>query len=369
MIGGTVGTAVWIGTGTKRSPNPNRPPSGSNSWILPSPDRTTARMRPRVDLFSSTMGRSIKSATRTGFVDALADDELASGDGGLVWAWTCAASGIRIDVSTAGRHNVLTGACRILGAGSSGIGILMGAWAAVYRGWPGGDPAEGRQDAQARPQGPAQAAGYLRGAAGPAMIRNGYFENTQSALRGAHLHFDVPAIAHFAHAEIQQQLAPNGPKCAHVRIGHAVENMHGPAGQRSGCDLMPGDAAGLALAQRARSDDEIVLAGANWCDQRGVAHGVVRAVAVHEDDDRRIVGRLGGPPAGAAVALAGVDHLRAGLLGPHCRRIAAAAVGDNDAARERARHAGNDVCDRGLFVQRRYGDNHRPRTRRRTKRA
>src|SRR5260370_40374815 len=174
MIGGTVGTAVWIGTGTKRSPNPNRPPSGSNSWILPSPDRTTARMRPRVDLFSSTMGRSSKSATRTGFVAASADDEPATGDA-LVWARTGAASATRISVRRAGRHNVLTGACRVRGAGSSGIGILMGAWAAVYRGWPGGDPAECRQDAQARPQRSAHAAGHFRRAAGPTMIRDRYF--------------------------------------------------------------------------------------------------------------------------------------------------------------------------------------------------
>ena len=44
-------------------------------------------------------------------------------------------------------------------------------------------------------------------------------------------------------------MARNG---AHVGVAHAVEEPHAAAGQPAGDDLVPGDAAGLALAaQRA----------------------------------------------------------------------------------------------------------------------
>ncbi len=48
---------------------------------------------------------------------------------------------------------------------------------------------------------------------------------------------------------------------------------------------MPGHAAGLALAARARGDDEVATAGSDRRDQCGNRGRIVGAVAIHEDDN------------------------------------------------------------------------------------
>src|SRR6266496_2095955 len=76
-------------------------------------------------------------------------------------------------------------------------------------------------------------------------------------------------------------------------------------------ELMPGDASGLAIATRARSDHEIIAAGPDRLDQAGDACRVVGAVTVHEHHDVGALGHHRRHEARPAIAAASFDHLRA----------------------------------------------------------
>ncbi len=75
---------------------------------------------------------------------------------------------------------------------------------------------------------------------------------------------------------------------------------------------MRSHAARFALAARPRGNDEIEISGAERRDQRSDGGGIVGAVAVHEDDDIGVVGRLRAGEAGSAVAAADLDDFGAG---------------------------------------------------------
>src|SRR5262249_56741482 len=108
---------------------------------------------------------------------------------------------------------------------------------------------------------------------------------------GAHLHLDIPAVALLAHAEREQRIAPDRTERAHVGVAHAIEQPHAPAGQVTRRELVPGDAAGLAPAACARSDDKVANAGTDRLDQGGDRLRIVGTVAVHEYDDAGAFGR------------------------------------------------------------------------------
>ena len=90
-------------------------------------------------------------------------------------------------------------------------------------------------------------------------------------------------------------------------------------------------AASFALTARARTDDEVVAAGAERGDHVGDRRRIVGAVAVHEDDDVGVIGCLCAGEAGAAVTAAGFDRLRAGAARLRDGVVSAAAVGDDHA--------------------------------------
>ncbi len=79
---------------------------------------------------------------------------------------------------------------------------------------------------------------------------------------------------------------------------------------------------------------------------------IVGAVAVHEDNDVIIIGRLGAGQAREPVAAADGDHLGAGLARAFLRAVGAAAVDHDHAVDHRARQFGDDRPDRFRFVER-----------------
>ena len=75
-------------------------------------------------------------------------------------------------------------------------------------------------------------------AAEAAAIGDRQFDDAKARARHPHLHFQIPAIGHFAHAERQQGVAADGAERAHVGIAYAVEEFRQPAGQKPGEKLM-----------------------------------------------------------------------------------------------------------------------------------
>ena len=114
---------------------------------------------------------------------------------------------------------------------------------------------------------------------------------------------------------------------------------------------MGSHAARLPLALRARGDDEVVLSGADRLDQRRNGGRIVGAVAIHEDNDVVVLGRLGAGHAGKSVAAADTDHLGAGLARAFLRAVGAAAVDYDHAVDHRTRQFGDDRPDRFCFVE------------------
>ena len=118
-----------------------------------------------------------------------------------------------------------------------------------------------------------QVAGDLRCPADAATARDRNFQDAQPSARRPHLHFDIPAVGHFAHAEPHQPITADGTKRAHVGVARAIEAAHREPGQPPGRDLVPRDAPRLAFAAHARADDEVVRAGADRIDQAAMREG------------------------------------------------------------------------------------------------
>src|SRR5262249_52331325 len=114
---------------------------------------------------------------------------------------------------------------------------------------------------------------------------------------------------------------------------------------------MPGDASRLALAAGARSDHEVVAAGADRPGPPGDPFRIVGAAAVHEHDDVGALGRHRRRKAGSAITAPGIDYVRAGGAGPLRGGVAAAAVRHDDTGDDRAREAAHHVRDRLLLIE------------------
>src|SRR5690242_15825191 len=76
-------------------------------------------------------------------------------------------------------------------------------------------------DAKRRSYRPHHGSRYLGSTPPTASMCNRHLEDTQTGPRGSHLHFEVPAVSHLAHAEPIEGLATDGAKSAHVGIGDA----------------------------------------------------------------------------------------------------------------------------------------------------
>ena len=200
-------------------------------------------------------------------------------------------------------------------------------------------------------------------AAAPA-IGDRQFDDAKPGARHPHLHFQIPAVSHLAHAERQQGVAADGAERAHVGVAHAVEQFRQPAGKEPGEKLMRRHAAGFALAAGARGDDEIGSPGAQRRHQGRDGGRIVGAVAIHENDDVGVGGRLRAGETGAAVAAADRDHFGAGVARAFWRAVTAAAVGDDHPADDVARQFGDHGGDGFRFIEGRNDDGHARRLRR-----
>jgi methyl-accepting chemotaxis protein len=221
-----------------------------------------------------------------------------------------------------------------------------------------GNARERGHDFPARGQRAAQRTGNFGLAAEAAAIGHRHFQHAQPGAGDAHLHFQIPAVGQFAHAELEQCFAPDGAKRAHVGEAHAIEQAGQPARDQPGRNLVRRHAAGFALTGGARGDDEIVPAGADRSDHRGDCGRIVGAVAVHEDNNVGVRGGLRARQAGKAVAASDRDHLGAGAAGRIRRAVGAAAIGYDDAIDDTARQFGNDGRDGFRFIERRNDNDH-----------
>jgi hypothetical protein len=185
-----------------------------------------------------------------------------------------------------------------------------------------------------------------------AAIADRHFQDAQARTRRSHLHFQIPTVGELAHAELQQRVAADGSKRAHVGIAHAVKQPGQNAGDAAGGKLVPGHAAWLAHAAGARGDDEVVRAGADRRDQCRDGGRIVGAVAVHEHNDVASLRRLRAFEAGQAIAAADRDYLGARATCFLRSAVAAAAVGYDDAADDVTRDLGDHGLDRFRFVER-----------------
>ena len=94
---------------------------------------------------------------------------------------------------------------------------------------------------------PRKIAGDFGFAAAAAAIRDRKFKDPEAGAGDAHLHFKIPAIGEFAHAQRKQSVAAHRAIGAHVSVTHAVKQTDQRAGGEPGEDLVAGHAARLAL--------------------------------------------------------------------------------------------------------------------------
>ena len=147
---------------------------------------------------------------------------------------------------------------------------------------------------------------------------------------------------------------------AHISVYlHAVEQLHAVSGQHARSDLVPGHAPRLPFAAHARSDHEIRNAGTNGIHEGPYGLHIVGPIAIHENDDVGIRGRLRRQQAGAAIASPDVKDLRARSLRTRAGVVAASTVRDDDTADDVARNGTHDGADRSRLIERRNDEDHR----------
>ena len=149
-----------------------------------------------------------------------------------------------------------------------------------------------------------EVARYLRHPAGPPAMRHRQLDDAQPGPRRAHLHFQVPAVGHLAHAEAEQHVAADRAHRSHVGIAHAIKHTKRGADRVSGEQLMGVHAAPLAHSASPRADREIRATLGDRRDEKRDRFRAVAAVAVEKHEDLAIGRRLGAGPAGAPVAAA-----------------------------------------------------------------
>src|SRR5690242_16596774 len=193
-------------------------------------------------------------------------------------------------------------------------------------------------DTQRCVQGPRNRTRHLGTTTEAAAMCNRQLEKAQPSPGRAHLHLEVPAVSHLAHAELLESLATDGTKCAHVGKTDPVEQAHEPARAVPGRDLQRVHAAGLAFAARPRAEHEVVGAGKNRRQQRRHELGPVAAVAVDEYDDGAVTRGTRARCTGAAIATLPFDEdLSARSTRTLDGAILAAAVDHDDLIHHRAR--------------------------------
>ena len=77
------------------------------------------------------------------------------------------------------------------------------------------------------------------------------FDNAVARRRGAHLHFQIPAIGFLLHAERAQAIGAQGAERRHVGEAHAISDAQQQPGDPAGDDLLRRHAARLAMAAQA----------------------------------------------------------------------------------------------------------------------
>src|SRR5215469_6053184 len=179
-----------------------------------------------------------------------------------------------------------------------------------------------------------------------------HLEDAQPRPSGAHLHLEIPAVSHLAHAERIERLVTDGAKGAHVGVGNAVEQTSQRAGTVACHDLQRVHAAGLTLAACTRADHEVVCAAEDRAEQQRRELRPVAAIAVEEYDDVAVTRRPGPRCAGPAIAALPLNEdARARVAGALCGAILAAAVYGDDLIDYIARDGADYLCDRLFRVE------------------
>src|SRR6516162_7879613 len=114
-----------------------------------------------------------------------------------------------------------------------------------------GDPGKCGKDPDTGIEGAAEGAGDLRIARAAAAVRYRKLEGPQSSSGRPHLHLEVPAIGHLAHAESHQRIGADRPESAHVGVSGPIEEADGGANDVAGERLVGSHASLFALAASA----------------------------------------------------------------------------------------------------------------------
>src|ERR1700751_4261279 len=83
-------------------------------------------------------------------------------------------------------------------------------------------------------EGAAEGAGDLRMAGEAATMRHRKLEDPESGTRRPHLHLEVPAIGHLAHAEARQRIGADCAEGAHVCVSGPIDEADGGADDEAG---------------------------------------------------------------------------------------------------------------------------------------
>ena len=78
--------------------------------------------------------------------------------------------------------------------------------------------------------------------------RHRNFEDLEAGTRRPHLHLEVPAIGHLAHAEAFEHIGADRPEGAHVAVAHPVDEADHGSDDAAGEHLMDSHAPLLTRA-------------------------------------------------------------------------------------------------------------------------
>src|SRR6516162_1490367 len=112
-------------------------------------------------------------------------------------------------------------------------------------------PSECSRDPNTGLEGAAEGAGDLRMSGETAAVRYRKLEDPQSGTGRPHLHLEVPAIGHLAHAEARQRIGADRPEGAHVGEALSVNEADGGANDVAGEGLVGSHASLFAHAASA----------------------------------------------------------------------------------------------------------------------
>ncbi len=185
-----------------------------------------------------------------------------------------------------------------------------------------------------------------------AAVRHRELQDAQAGSRRPHLHLEVPAIRHLAHAEPPQRIGADRPECAHIGKAHAVNETDRSANGAAGERLMRSD-----TGSGTRTDHEIVFVIEDRLHQARDRLGPIATVAIEEKKDLcsalyRRRSSFGTRP--AVTTLSHDEHRCSGSARLCDSAVAAAAIDDDDLVDPAARHRREHRTDRPLLVEHRY---------------